>query len=108
LDYTEFRRDETKETAAGFWLRAHAWVTGHGITRVLTDNESCYKSRLWHDTCTQLGVAVKKTRLTGPEPTARSNVSTAPSTTNGLTPSPALRHRRTTGSRVRDLSGQDS
>ncbi len=29
---------------------------------MLSDNGSCYKSRLWHDTCTQLGVTVKKTR----------------------------------------------
>ncbi|WP_203737957.1 IS481 family transposase, partial [Actinoplanes italicus] len=44
LAYTEILADETKETATGFWRRAHAWFAGHGITivRVLTDNGSCY------------------------------------------------------------------
>ena len=69
LAYTEILADETKETAAGFWRRAHAWFAGNGITiaRVLSDNGSCYKSRLWHDTNTELGVTVKKTRPYRPQ-----------------------------------------
>ncbi|BEL02091.1 IS481 family transposase [Actinoplanes sichuanensis] len=69
LAYTEILADETKETAAGFWRRAHAWFTSHGITvaRVLTDNGSCYKARLWTETCTELGVRVKKTRPYRPQ-----------------------------------------
>jgi len=69
LAYTEILGDETKETTAGFWRRAHAWFTGHGVTisRVLTDNGSCYKSRLWHTTCAELGVTVKKTRPYRPQ-----------------------------------------
>jgi hypothetical protein len=37
---------------AGFWERAHAFYTGLGITvtRVMTDNGSCYRSRLFIDT----------------------------------------------------------
>jgi hypothetical protein len=48
LAYTEILNDETKETATGFWRRAYTWFTGHGvtITRVLSDNGSCYKSQL--------------------------------------------------------------
>ncbi|MEU4245776.1 IS481 family transposase [Actinoplanes sp. NPDC026619] len=69
LAYTEILTDETKETAAAFWRRAHAWFTAHGITvvRVLSDNGSCYISRLWHDTCHQLGVTVKKTQPYRPQ-----------------------------------------
>ncbi|SNY56338.1 IS481 family transposase [Paractinoplanes atraurantiacus] len=69
LAYTEILADEAKETAAGFWRRAHAWFAGHGITitRVLTDNGSCYKSRLWHQTNAELGVTVKKTRPYRPQ-----------------------------------------
>jgi transposase InsO family protein len=69
LAYTEILPDETKQTAADFWRRAHAWFTAHGITvhRVITDNGACYKSRLCHDTCHQLGVTVKKTRPYRPQ-----------------------------------------
>ncbi|WP_030492003.1 IS481 family transposase [Micromonospora chokoriensis] len=69
LAYTEILPDERQDTAAAFWQRAHAWFRSSGSTvrRVLTDNGSCYKSRLWHDTCTQLGVTVKKTRPYRPQ-----------------------------------------
>jgi hypothetical protein len=51
LTYTEILSDETKETAAAFWTRAQAFFANCGITvtRVLTDNGSCYRSRLWCD-----------------------------------------------------------
>ncbi|MDG4841328.1 IS481 family transposase [Micromonospora sp. WMMD967] len=69
LAYTEILPDERQDTAAAFWQRAYAWFSSSGITirRVLTDNGSCYKSRLWHDTCNQLGVTVKKTRPYRPQ-----------------------------------------
>nr|WP_054821448.1 IS481 family transposase [Arthrobacter sp. JCM 19049] len=52
LAYSEILENEKKETAAGFWERANAFFTNHGITvsRVLTDNGSCYRSRLFNDT----------------------------------------------------------
>jgi len=52
LAYSEILENEKKETAAGFWERANAFFTSHGITvsRVLTDNGSCYRSRLFNDT----------------------------------------------------------
>ncbi len=82
LAYTEILGDERKETAVGFWLRAHAWFASHGITvrRVLTDNGACYKSFLWRDTLLAAGIAVKKTRPFRPQTNceARSNGSTAP------------------------------
>lgn len=49
LAYSEILGDERKETATDFWLRAHTWFADHGITveEVLTDNGSCYRSRLF-------------------------------------------------------------
>jgi transposase InsO family protein len=47
LAYTEHLPDEKGATAAGFWTRAAAFFTAHGIrriTRVVTDNGSCYRS----------------------------------------------------------------
>jgi transposase InsO family protein len=56
--YSEILTDEKKETAAGFWTRANAFYAGLGITvtRVMTDNGSCYRSRLFNDT---LGEQIK-------------------------------------------------
>jgi transposase InsO family protein len=48
LAYTEHLPDETARTAVGFWARARAWFAAHGITRitrVVTDNGSCYRSK---------------------------------------------------------------
>lgn len=49
LAYSELLADERKDTAAAFWQRASAWFAGHGITvrRILTDNGSCYRSRVF-------------------------------------------------------------
>ena len=49
LAYSEILGDERKETAAAFWERANHFFAGHGITvkRVLTDNGSCYRSKLF-------------------------------------------------------------
>jgi transposase InsO family protein len=51
LVYSEILADEKKGTAAGFWERANAFYAGLGITvtRVMTDNGSCYRSRLFND-----------------------------------------------------------
>jgi transposase InsO family protein len=61
LAYSEILTDERKETAAAFWERARAFFAEHGITvkAVLTDNGSCYRSRLWAKT---LGKPVKHRR----------------------------------------------
>ena len=47
LAYSELLGDETGQTAAEFWHRAHAYFRRCGITveRVLTDNGSCYRSK---------------------------------------------------------------
>jgi transposase InsO family protein len=51
LAYSELLADERKDTAAAFWTRANAWFTECGITvrKVLTDNGSCYRSRVFAD-----------------------------------------------------------
>jgi transposase InsO family protein len=69
LAYTEILTDETQQTAVAFWQRAHTWFAAAGITvsRVITDNGSCYRSRLWVDTLTAAGITVKKTRPYRPQ-----------------------------------------
>jgi transposase InsO family protein len=69
LAYTEILPDETKHTAVAFWQRAQAFFTARGITvqRVLTDNGSCYKSRLWQDGLAEAGIAHKRTRPYRPQ-----------------------------------------
>jgi transposase InsO family protein len=69
LAYSEILTDERKDTAAGFWQRAHAFFAGAGITvqRVMTDNGSCYRSRLWRDTLAAAGITHKRTRPYRPQ-----------------------------------------
>jgi transposase InsO family protein len=49
LAYSEILTDERQETVVAFWTRAQAWFTDRGITvqRVLTDNGSAYRSKLF-------------------------------------------------------------
>ncbi|MFD7432959.1 IS481 family transposase, partial [Streptomyces sp. NPDC059818] len=69
LAYSEILADEKKETAVGFWQRAHAYFAGAGITvqRVLTDNGACYKSHLWHNSLATQGISHKRTRPYRPQ-----------------------------------------
>ena len=65
----EIHPDETSQTAAGFLTRAQAWFADRGVVlqQVLTDNGSCYRSRLWAATCQQLGITPKRTRPYRPQ-----------------------------------------
>jgi hypothetical protein len=67
--YAEIHDDETAITATGGLRRAVAWYAESGVTtrRVLSDNGSAYKSRLWPTTCADLGISVKKTRPYRPQ-----------------------------------------
>lgn len=49
LAYSEILADEKKETAAAFWNRARTFFAQAGvtITQVMTDNGSCYRSRVF-------------------------------------------------------------
>jgi hypothetical protein len=62
LAYSEILADERKETAVGFWQRAHKFFARHHISveRVLTDNGSCYKSKLFTQTLAAAGIAHKR------------------------------------------------
>lgn len=69
LAYSEVLTDERKETAASFWQRANTFFAEHGITveRVLTDNGSCYRSRLFGQTLSAAGIVHKRTRPYRPQ-----------------------------------------
>jgi transposase InsO family protein len=69
LACTEILADETKETAAAFLARAHAWYSAAGVTieRVLSDNGSCYISKAWATACADLGITPKRTRPRRPQ-----------------------------------------
>jgi hypothetical protein len=69
LAYSEILPDETKHTAAAFWMRAHAFFTDCGITveRVITDNGACYKSHPWRDVLAAAGITHKRTRPYRPQ-----------------------------------------
>jgi transposase InsO family protein len=61
IAYSEILADERKETAAGFWTRAHAFFAGLdvSVTAVMTDNGSCYRSRAF---AAALGEGIKHRR----------------------------------------------
>jgi transposase InsO family protein len=67
--YSEILDNEQGATAAGFWHRAHAWFTQHGVVveRVLTDNGACYRSNVWRSALKATGVAHKRTRPYRPQ-----------------------------------------
>jgi len=67
--YAEIHDDETALTAIGVLRRAVSWFADHDVVveRVLSDNGSAYKSQLWRQTCTELGVTMKKTRPYRPQ-----------------------------------------
>jgi transposase InsO family protein len=64
LAYVEILPDERQGSAAAFLKRAVAWYKRHGIEvkRVMTDNGSCYVSRLFATTRTGLGLRHSFTR----------------------------------------------
>ena len=85
LAYSEILAEERKETAAAFLRRAQRWFADHGIEvhGVLTDNGSCYRSRLF-------GAALEdvthlRTRPYRPQTNAKVDDSTEPCSRNGPT-----------------------
>lgn len=67
--YAEIHDDEKAVTAAGVLRRAAAWFNDRGITveRVISDNGSAYRSRLWQQTCGELNITPKRTRPYRPQ-----------------------------------------
>ena len=64
LAYTQLLPTERKEDATAFLNSSLAWFSRHGVVveRVMTDNGSAYKSRLFAAACAQHGVVHKRTR----------------------------------------------
>ena len=62
--YVEVLGNEKADTTTGFLERAVAWFAARGITvrRILTDNGSAYRSRLFVGRCRELGAKACKTR----------------------------------------------
>lgn len=58
LGFSQVLASERKEDAIGFLLDALAWYRKLGIrvTRVMTDNGSCYRSNAFNKTCKSLGL----------------------------------------------------
>ncbi len=69
LAYSEVLNDETAPTAAVFWRHAVLWFLAQGVTvhPVLTDNGSCYRSRLWNAACADMDIKHKRTRPYRPQ-----------------------------------------
>ena len=67
--YAEIHDDETAFTATAVLVRAVEWFNARGVAveRVLSDNGGAYKSHLWRDTCTELGITHKRTRPYRPQ-----------------------------------------
>jgi len=67
--YAEIHDDETGPTAAKVLRHAVLWFAARGITvqRVLTDNGSCYRSKLWREQCSDLDLTHKRTRPYRPQ-----------------------------------------
>ncbi len=67
--YVELLNDEQGATAAAFLAHAAAHFANRGvrIQRVLTDNGSCYRSRDFADSCTQLRIIHSRTRPRRPQ-----------------------------------------
>jgi len=64
LAYVEILPDERQGSATAFLERAVAWYAQHGIRvqRLLTDNGSCYRSKLLAKACRHLGLRHSFTR----------------------------------------------
>jgi transposase InsO family protein len=69
LAYAEIHDDETAATATAVLRRAVDWFAARGVRveRVLSDNGSCYRGRVWATTCAELGIRPKKTRPYRPQ-----------------------------------------
>jgi transposase InsO family protein len=67
--YVEVVPNEQKATTVGLLVRAASWFNSQGITcrRVLSHNGSAYRSRLWRQACTVLGLKAKRTRAYRPQ-----------------------------------------
>ncbi|GGV20005.1 hypothetical protein GCM10010275_72010 [Streptomyces litmocidini] len=95
LARSEIHPDEKVATCAGFLARAAAFFPSRGIDRierVLTDNAWAYRKGLARKAAPRNSARpASRPGPTGRRPTARSNASTAPCSTNGPTCGPPPR-----------------
>lgn len=71
--YAEIHDDEKAVTATAVLRRATTWLAQRGVTvgRVLSDNGSAYRSKLWAQTCGELEITPKWTRPYRPQTNGR-------------------------------------
>ena len=69
LSYVEVLEDEKGPTASTFVRRATAWFAARGIEtkKILTDNGSCYVSKIFAETCSSLRIKHARTRPYRPQ-----------------------------------------
>lgn len=67
--YSEVHDDERKETAVAVLRCAVFWFLTRGITieEVISDNGSCYRSKLWRETCRDLDIKHRRTKPYRPQ-----------------------------------------
>lgn len=85
LAYVEILDNELGETSTGFLERAVAWFADRGVTveRVLTDNGSAYRSKVWGAWCRDHGIRHLRTRPYRPARMGKPRGSSRPSSGNG-------------------------
>jgi transposase InsO family protein len=67
--YSEVHDDERKETAAAVLRRAAFWFLARGVVieEAISDNGSCYRSKLWRETCRDLNIKPRRTKPYRPQ-----------------------------------------
>ncbi len=88
--FSQIKADERKRSAVAFLKAALAYYASLGIkvTRVMTDNGSCYRSAAFRGACKRLGLRHIRTRPYTPRPMARPSASSRPPCANGPMPGP--------------------
>lgn len=69
VSFSEIKKSERKEAAVEHLIAAVTYYRRLGVTveRVMTDNGSCYKSKLWAKTCKDLGIKHLRTKPYTPQ-----------------------------------------
>lgn len=69
VSFSEIKESERKEAAVEHLIAAVAYYRCLGVIveRVMTDNGSCYKSKLWARTCRELGIKHLRTKPYTPQ-----------------------------------------
>ena len=92
--FSQIMPDEKADSAVPFLKAAVAYYTSLGVTvtRVMTDNGSCYKAFAFRNACRDLGIRHIRTSPTPPKLTERPSASSRPPSGSGPTPKPIPHH----------------